>query len=157
MNFPKISGANLLRKQVELPRDLEGEYNILFIPFKQRQQTDVDSWAPFAARLEADFPTVCYYELPTIQEMGFLRRTFINEGMRAGIPNPKTRQRTITLYINKSLFRRILGIGSEDEITVMLIRRTDGEVLWRTIGRYTDAAATELRQAASELSGALHL
>jgi len=27
---------------------------------------------------------------------------FLNEGMRAGIPNPKTRERTITLYVDKA-------------------------------------------------------
>jgi hypothetical protein len=44
--------------------------------------------------------------LPTIRALNAFSKFFINEGMRAGIPNPKSRERTITLYLEKDDFRQ---------------------------------------------------
>ena len=65
------------------PRDFEGELNLLFVPFLQEQQSVVNTWIPFAEELESSTSGVVYYELPTIQSMPMVSRTFINEGMRA--------------------------------------------------------------------------
>ena len=100
MHFPTVSGFNLDRQEFEFPRDFAGELNLVFVPFLQRQQATVNTWVPLAQEIEASFPGVIYYELPTIDEMPMLSRTFVNEGMRAGIPDQKSRERTITLYID---------------------------------------------------------
>lgn len=136
MKFPNVSGYNLLRQQQKFPRDLAGQVNLLFVPFQQWQQAEVDSWLPAAERLAAQYPGLVAYELPTIQKMNRFAEFFINEGMRAGIPNPQTREHTITLYLDKAGFRRALEIANEDEITVLLVDR-QGELMWRTTGRYT--------------------
>jgi hypothetical protein len=135
MQFPQVRGSNLQRQQVRLPHDLEGDLNLLLIAFQQWQQRLVDSWIPVAQHLEQQYPGLVYYELPTIQSMNILAKTFINEGMRAGIPNPKARQRTITLYLDKRSFREALAINREDTIHILLINR-QGEVLWRAEGQY---------------------
>jgi hypothetical protein len=134
MQFPQVRGSNLQRQQVRLPHDLEGDLNLLLIAFQQWQQRLVDSWIPVAQHLEQQYPGLVYYELPTIQSMNILAKTFINEGMRAGIPNPKARQRTITLYLDKRSFREALAINREDTIHILLINR-QGEVLWRAEGQ----------------------
>jgi len=144
--FPSILAKDLLRKTVKLPDDFEGELNILFIPFQQWQQMSVNSWIPFAEKLEKEVPGVYYYELPTIRNMNRLARTFINEGMRAGIPSPKSRARTITLYLNKNKFRKVLNIQSEDTIQVFLVDG-DGKILWRTTGEFTPEKGGELTTA----------
>lgn len=136
MQFPQVSGANLLRRKVTLPDDLQGEFNLLFVAFQQWQQAQVDSWLPWARQLEGSFPGLQYYELPIIRNLPFLSRTFINEGMRAGIPNQTSRQKTITLYLEKEAFRRSLDIPHEDSIWVLVVDRR-GQVLWRTAGAYT--------------------
>jgi hypothetical protein len=119
-----------------LPQDFEGEYNLVLIAFQQWQQTQVDTWIPFARQLEDIYPTVRYYELPTIQRLNVLARTFINEGMRAGIPDPLARERTITLYLDKAEFRQALDLPHEDHIYVLLLDR-HGTVLWRAEGTFT--------------------
>jgi hypothetical protein len=86
--------------------------------------------------LERSHPEVRYYELPTIRRLNFLSRRFINEGMRAGIPDPEARERTITLYLDKDLFRQALQLPSEDHIYVMLLDR-QGKVLWQAEGTFT--------------------
>jgi hypothetical protein len=87
-----------------------------------------------------------YYELPTIQHRNILARTFINEGMRAGIPDPAPRERTITLYLDKAAFREALQLPHEDDILVLLVDRR-GRVLWRTEGPYTQERGESLEEA----------
>lgn len=155
MRFPEISGSNLLRRKVSLPADLQGEINIVFIAFQQWQQAWVDSWVPIARHLEQTIPGVQFYELPVIQKMNLLSQTFINEGMRAGIPNPVTREKTITLYIDKAAFRKALDIPSEETIWVLVVDR-QGNVLWRTEGVYSQAKEEALLSAILEHSFSLH-
>jgi hypothetical protein len=136
MQFPTVSGSNLQRNKLTLPQDFQGELNLVLIAFQQWQQTQVDTWIPFARQLEKHHPAVRYYELPTIQRLNTLARTFINEGMRAGIPDRLARERTITLYLDKEAFREALQLPGEDDIHVLLLDR-QGWVLWRAEGAFT--------------------
>lgn len=144
--FPTVSGSNLDRQAMELPHDFGGELNLLFVPFLQEQQTVVNTWIPFAEELEASFAGLIYYELPTIRRMPMVSRTFINEGMRAGIPDPKARQRTITLYIDLEQFMQATGISGNRDVHVLLVNRS-GDILWRTIGRFSPEKGEALRRA----------
>jgi hypothetical protein len=143
VRFPTVQGDNLLRETVSLPGDLEGEFNLLLVAFQRWQQQLVDTWMPLARQLEAVHPEIHTYELPTIQRMNALRRTFINEGMRAGIPDPAARERTITLYLDKAAFREALELPHENTIYALLIDR-HGEVLWRAEGAVTPEAGAAL-------------
>jgi hypothetical protein len=146
MQFPTVTGANLQRKKLSLPQDFRGEPNLVFIAFQQWQQTQVDTWIPFARQLEETHAGVRYYELPTIQRLGALARTFINEGMRAGIPDPMARERTITLYLDKAAFREALQLPGEDDIYVLLLDHR-GQVLWRTEGSFSSEKGDALTAA----------
>jgi len=136
MQFPTVSGSNLQRARLTLPRDFQGERNLVLIAFQQWQQAQVDTWIPFARQLEEAYPAVRYYELPTIRRLNTLARTFVNEGMRAGIPDLVARERTITLYLDKKAFREALQLPGEDDIHVLLLDR-QGRVLWRAEGAFT--------------------
>jgi len=136
MQFPAVTGTNLLRRKLRLPTDFEGELNLLFIPFYQWHQALIDSWAPLAAEIERNTAGVRFYELPVIQRMNPFAQTFINEGMRAGIPNSSTRERTITLYLDKTTFREALGLPSEDTIYALLVDR-QGNIVWKTQGAFS--------------------
>ena len=137
MKFPSVSGSNLLRQKISLPEGFTGELNIVCIAFQQWQQALVDSWVPLVEHIIELMPQVQFYELPTIYQMNVISRTFINEGMRAGIPDPKTRAHTITLYIDKVAFRKALSIPHEETIYVLVVNKM-GEVTWRTEGAYTE-------------------
>jgi len=143
IRFPVVSGFNLNRQEFELPRDFRGDLNLLFVPFLQTQQYIVNTWIPFAEELEASYPGLIYYELPTIDEMPTLSRTFINEGMRAGIPNPKARERTITLYIDTARFMQATDIPSKSDVHILLVDR-EGSILWRTTGSFDDEKGRDL-------------
>lgn len=146
MRLPAVSGSNLERQKLRLPEDLEGELNLVLIAFQQWQQRQVDTWLPLARGLEATHPALRYYELPTIQRLNALARTFINEGMRAGIPDPVARERTITLYVDKRAFREALGLRSEANIYALLLDR-QGRVLWQAEGAWTAEKGESLAEA----------
>jgi len=150
MTFPTVSGSNLLREKLTLPGDFQGRFNLVFIPFEQWQQMEVDSWMTLVKELEQQFDGLVYYELPTIQSRNILYKTFINEGMRAGIPNPKTRERTITLYLDKSDFRAALDMKDEEHIYILLVDR-QGKEFFRRRGPYSRDGETALRQICGQL------
>ena len=91
MRLPRVAGSNLARKKMIFPDDFTGETNLVFVAFLRQHQDHIDEWVPFVEQLAAEFPGLQYYEFPTLPRKGFLYRTFLNEGMRAGIPDPATR------------------------------------------------------------------
>ena len=150
MTFPTVSGSNLLREKLTLPQDFRGKFNLVFIPFEQWQQMEVNSWMALASKLEEEFDGLVYYELPTIQSRNSFFKTFINEGMRAGIPNPKTRERTITLYLDKADFRAALAMTDETHIYILVVDQ-QGKEFFRTRGAYNTEGEAALRQILGQL------
>lgn len=142
-HFPIVSGSNLMRKEFEFPGDFEGKYNLVIIPFQQIQQQDVNTWIPAAQELERSYDNLVYYELPTIYNLPSISRTLINEGMRAGIPDRTSRERTITFYLDKAVFKQALDIDSEDSIHLFLVDR-QGNILWREVGLYSEQKTQSL-------------
>jgi hypothetical protein len=151
--FPQVSGYNLEGRRYNLPGDLEGEINLLFIPFQRWRQDWVDGWMPAAQRLRAAYPGLHVYETPTLPAMNLFARMGIDLGMKMGIPDRAVREATITLYLDKDAYRRALEIASEETIYLMLVTRR-GEILWRGEGPYAAATAASLTQALAEILGA---
>jgi hypothetical protein len=149
--FPTVTGETLTGRRFDLPADFEASYNLAFVAFRRRQQADVDTWVPVAEDVEAEFPDVRYYELPVISRLYAPAKAFIDGGMRAGIPDAETRERTITVYTDKDVVRRALDIESEDAIRAFLVDR-EGVVYWRAAGPRTDAAVDRLREVLASLA-----
>lgn len=141
--FPTVLGTSLAGRSVRLPDQLDGALNLLLIAFRQAQQADVDTWLPYTDALQARRPDVRAYELPVLAAAYRLARPFIDGGMRAAIPDPAVRNRTITLYLDKVAFRAALGVPSEDQIHVRLVDRT-GATYWRTDGTWDAAKSAAL-------------
>ncbi len=149
ISFPTVSGSNLARQELEFPRDFAGELNLLFVPFLREQQTVVNTWIPYAEMLESSMSGLVYYELPTIYRMPTVSRTFVNEGMRAGIPDPKARERTVTLYVDLDQFMQATGIANKNDVHILLVDRT-GNILWRTVGAFDEEKGQALRRAVDD-------
>jgi hypothetical protein len=140
MLFPEVEGKNLESKSYKIPSDLEGDLNIILVPFQRWHQSLVDSWGPYLEDLTKIFPKLKYYEVPSLSSGYKIMSFMIDGGMRAGIPSKEVRERTITLYIKKSKFKKALQIPNEQTIYLFLINKT-GEILWRDNGVYTDSKA----------------
>jgi hypothetical protein len=110
----------------------------------------VDSWSTTVEELEAQYKDLVYYELPTLQSRGSFYKIFLNEGMRAGIPNPKTRERTITLYLDKAKFQSALGMPDENHIYILVIDR-QGKEFFRARGPYRREVEAALRETLTQL------
>jgi hypothetical protein len=149
--FPTVVGTNLEGLTVHLPDQFSGRLNLLLIAFRQVQQADVDTWMPYAEALEARRPDVRAYELPVLSAAYRLARPFIDGGMRAAIPDPAVRRRTITLYLDKAAFRAALGVDGEDQIHVRLVDRS-GTTHWRTEGAWDAASSAALDAVLAEAS-----
>ena len=148
--FPQITGRNLENKEILLPNALKGEINLLIIAFKKEQQALVDGWTPFLKGLVQRYPRLAFYELPTLSSFYSLIRWMIDGGMRAGIPDKKVRERTITLYTNKGEFRRKLRIPDEDTIHLLFLGES-GNVIWRSTDRFTSKKGQSLEKCVQEL------
>jgi hypothetical protein len=111
----------------------------------------MNSWIDLAKEMEEQTPGLVYYELPTIQSRNPLYQMFINEGMRAGIPNQTTRQRTVTLYLDKPAFLAALELSDEEHIYVLLVDR-QGNVLFRTRGPYNPQESARLHHTVQGLT-----
>ena len=142
-HFPVVSGYNLDREEFVFPRDFGAEYNLVIVAFEQYHQNAVNTWIPFLQEVEAFHPSFMYYELPTIRSLPVVPRTFINEGMRAGIPDQTARERTVTLYLDKEVFKDAVNISNEEEIHLLLVDKV-GNILWRGSGPYSEDKADHL-------------
>jgi len=146
MQLPTVKGRNLKRQRMLFPDDFAGDVNLVFIAFLRRHQDLIDEWVPFVEGLAEEHPALHTYEFPTLPRRGPIYRTFLNEGMRAGIPDEATRARTITLYLDKRAFKQALDISNEQNMWVYLFDRS-GNVLWRTEGKLSSEKASALSDA----------
>ncbi|MEO8661923.1 MAG: hypothetical protein ABI693_25880 [Bryobacteraceae bacterium] len=143
--FPPLKAANLNGKDMAIPAEFEGDYNLVVIAFKRKQQANVDTWLKPMTKIAETHKSLRYYELPTIDKLNPVTRWFINNGMRSGIPDKAQRARTITLYIDKKPFKSGLKLPSEDTIHALLLDRA-GLVVWRATGDYTEDYGKSLEQ-----------
>ncbi len=141
--FPRISGETLTRQQMSLPEDLEGENNLVFVAFQRRHQDDVDHWLRELGDIETTFDGLALYEVPLLMRFPRFYRQWIDDGMRAGIPDPKTRSRTITVYTNRRHFLDAVGLPDESDIFVTLLDQ-EGRMVWTHVGSPTKDALGEL-------------
>jgi len=134
--FPTITAENLGREKVTLPTDLAGNPALILVAYKQKQQTNVNTWLDRIDEIERAIPGVQIIETPTISsgKWGWMAG-FIDNGMRSGIPDPQARARTITLYTDVSLFNQALMIEDRDTIYAVLLDER-GEVLEVISGDY---------------------
>ena len=149
MAFPTIHASNLERRAFRLPSDFEGERNLVLIAFERDQQENVQTWMPEVKRLLRTYPKLRFYELPAIRRGNPLFRSWIDNAMRAGIPDRETREQTITLYLDKSAFREALGLPHEQNIYALLVDRT-GRILWRADGLCTPEKMRDLERVLQE-------
>jgi hypothetical protein len=150
-HFPRVEGRNLEGDRFMLPGDFGGAINVVLVAFKREQQHDVDTWMRALKRIAEANADLRVYELPTLGRRYRLMRSFIDGGMRAGIPDRAVRAATVTLYIDKAPFRRALGVRDEDRIYVLLVDR-EGRVHWRAEGAFDPRAGAELESTVRNLT-----
>ena len=105
------------------------------------------------SRRQAERPGLRVYELPTLSGGLGIVRSFIDGGMRRGIPDSTVRAATVTLYIDKDPFKAALRIPDEDQIQLFLVER-GGRIRWHAVGRYTPEVFGQLEGALGAITSA---
>lgn len=145
LTFPTVQADNLEGKTLRFPQDFAGTHNLVFVAFERNQQREVDTWVPLAKELMQKHPTLRTYEFPVIGKVIGLARSFINNGMRRGIPDPATRATTVTIYSDKGAFMKPLGLKNQKKIYAFIVT-PKGEVLWQAEGPRTESSEKSLRE-----------
>jgi hypothetical protein len=143
MKFAPVKATSLTNKSYNVPRDLEGDYNLVIVAFKQWQQDWVDTWIPSLQSLAYQHQQLRVYEMPTMSRFNGLYRFMIDNGMRGGIPDKAVRAATLCAYIDIPPFAQALQLPSYDTIYLFLLDR-NGEILWRGQGRFDPQQLAEL-------------
>lgn len=148
--FPSMTGIDLVGQQRVIPESFEWKYNIVAVAFKREQQTDVNSWISVADEIIIENNNVGFYEIPLIYEINAPYRFWVNNGMRSGIPDPKARLRTITVYTDRDKFLNLMDMNS-DNIYILLIDKS-GKIIWNTKGIANAIKIKELRNVIAKLN-----
>jgi hypothetical protein len=154
MGFPSVTGNNLEGRPYRLPRDFESPYNVVLLVFTQEQQYDVDTWQPYLATLKAQVPMISTYELPTITRGTWFWRRMIDYWMVTGIPDPKVRAATITLYLDVGAFVGALKLPNTEAIYTLLLDR-NGTIYWQAAGRFRPELGQHLTDTVQSLPQSL--
>lgn len=136
-HFPKLIGIDLLGKERLIPHSFAGKMNLILIGFKRDHQTPMNTWITYFDEGKVQAKGIRLYEIPLIDKQNMAYRLWINNGMRAGIPDEKSRERTITVYTNKADFLEAMDMNPE-KIYVLLLDGK-GKILWRTEGALDSA------------------
>jgi len=141
--FPSVSGQTLEEEEVNLPELFSGSEVILLLAYKMDTQFDVDRWLIGLDQTKTD---VKVYELPTIQGL-FPRMfsTFIDEGMRSGIPK-ELWGGVITIYADGAELQEFTGNENPNNSRAVLLNK-DGEIIYFYDRGFSVLALNEIRNA----------
>ena len=152
-HFPFLLGIDLNGKEYNLPNDFAGNLNIIALGFEREHQNQINTWIPSIEQLiKNSSPQIGlkFYEVPLIYELGAFKRTWVNNGMRLGIRDEKSRQQTITVYTNRDKFFEIMKM-SKDQIYILLIDKK-GKIIAREEGEMTKQKIDTLVKVISNFS-----
>jgi hypothetical protein len=140
--FPNISGESLEKKEIEMPEYFKGNQTVLLIGYKQDSQFDIDRWL---IGLDMTKTKVKVYELPAIQGM-FPRMfsTFIDEGMRKGIPK-ELWGGVITIYSDGSDVQEFTGNENPNNARVIILDE-NGKIDYFYDRGFSVSALNELKE-----------
>ena len=144
--FPKVSGQTLEEEEVVLPDFFTGSEVILLLGYKMDSQFDIDRWLIGLDQTKTDAKV---YELPTIQGL-FPRMfsTFIDEGMRSGIPK-ELWGGVITIYGDGAELQEFTGNENPNNARAMLLN-DNGKIIYFYDRGFSVLALNELREALEE-------
>jgi hypothetical protein len=136
--LPVLSGDNLNGKTFHLPQDLPAERTLVLIAFEREQQATLDTWSKGLDLINTEIPWI---ELPVISTPYVLGSFFIGQGMRRGIPNPKVRDRVITVYTDREAFATSMGFDYDKEGAYVAVIERSGKNLGVVKGPYDENKA----------------
>lgn len=153
MIFPSLSTHDLEGRSLRVPEDLPGPLNLIMLAFQRAHSAPLESWHGPLQRLRRTRPELEFWEVPVLSSSYRIWRPFIDNGMKAGTPDPAARRRTLTVYTSLEALARELSLDGFDTIALFLLD-AQGRILWRGAGGFTPALYDSLRVAVESAGGA---
>lgn len=151
IQFPTITGDNLLGQTVTYPSDFDGDYVLAVVPFDRDQQVLADTWLPFVQTIAAEHPNFAYYNIPVFPDIESAYRVLARAGLVMVIQDEHLREITTTVFLdNRVDFLSALAIPDAEAVQILLMQH-DGTVLWRETGEFTVAKGESLLQTVTDL------
>lgn len=144
LNEPMIhaKGETLEGKEITIPDEFSGKQTLLLLGYKQDSQFDIDRWL---IGLDMTQTNIAVYEIPTIQGMApRMFSTFINNGMRRGIPKELWKG-VITVYHDGDKVQRYTGNQNPNNTRVILLDE-QGKVMYFYDRGFSVDALNEVRK-----------
>ena len=116
--FPSVEGTSLEDEEIKIPEYFKGSTVVIILGYKMDSQFDIDRWLIGLDQTQTDIKV---YEIPTIQGL-FPRMfsTFIDEGMRSGIPK-ELWGGVITIYGDGAELQEFTGNENPNNARVILL------------------------------------
>lgn len=132
--MPEIKTETLAERELTLPQDLPGEKSLVLMAFEREQQKNVDTWINGMKLADSTIPWI---ETPVINGQNRFFRAFVNGGMRRGITDQKSRERTITLYTDRLVLLKAMGLPEVTTTIYAVVVDRSGNVLAKVEGDYS--------------------
>ena len=130
--FPEISAETLSKKQVVFPQAVGGKYAFILIAFKRQTQGEVDSWLdPFWEDFSGK-KGITFFEIPMISGNWKWMSSWIDSGMRSGVPDEK-HDHVATYYGPLKKYFDYFDIRDSGTVHVFLLDKK-GRIIWRETG-----------------------
>ena len=142
--FPTLTGIDLMGVDRTIPETFNGKYNLIAVAFEREQQEIINTWITEADKLEASNKNFKFYEIPVIYELNALWRTWINNGMRSGIPDENARLRTITVYTERDKFLDFMKMNKDTVYLLSLDQ--NGKIIWQETGNASEDKIKSLKK-----------
>ena len=124
--FPTVTGQSLEEVAVTIPSDFDDDFTLLLIGYVQNSQFDIDRWL---IGLDMTKTQVNVYEIPTIGGLfPQMFSTFIDNGMRKGIPKPMWKG-VVTVYEDGETVQAFTGNENSANARVVLLDK-NGKILY---------------------------
>ena len=149
--IPVVHSVSFANQAVNLPAELQGKAaGVLVVGFSRGSREAVTDWA---RRIAADYrtsPVVAYYELPVVASVPGFVRGVVLRSIKSSVPE-RARKRVVPITDQEPAWRAIAHYQNPDD-PYLLVVDGEGDVVWQTQGKPTDAAYAALKQQVEVLS-----
>lgn len=149
-HFPAVSGRRIDGTDVEIPGDLTADATLLVVAFRDDLDPVSDQWAALGERIAERLDgRLDVWETPVVDHKMKLLGGLATVGIRGALDDDRERDRTVVLYVDKTVFRKTLDVKTS-EVVAFLVHR-DGEIVWRGEDAIEMDEITSLEAAISEI------
>lgn len=150
-HFPEVKGVRLDGTPIALPEDLSAAATLLVVSFRDALDPLSDQWARLGAHLNGRYGTrLKALELPVVARSLKLFGGLATLGVRGQVDSDEERDRTIPIFVDKTVFCKTLQCSNQNDVYVFLVDR-DGRIAWRGEGGLNMDGIAELEAAIDSL------